>query len=488
MHLSKFLCKAAIMKRLSGAGLILLLLICAACSRKKAPALPQSTPSFDRYVESVNTAAGTLTIDAEFNEDKKPSVINFAQAYARVVTNPEDANKKDVLVVLLEQPLPRAALSVIEDDDPKLGTMDFFEMLKNRDARGMVLRFPTDRNPTTDAGQENLRTLFNGHDYDFGNLELELKSLAADKAEGRVKSNAESLKADVNFTVKLQPDVWTGGTFYQQPPTKLSPGQASGQIAIDDRVVNLNYAYARLIDFDLFDETNHVTSVWLSEKPIDEKELVDNRPFQAGDNVVVTYTTAGPADRSALGVYSGGQFDSLPDVERDYVKLGKDAIEGRLYSLFLVEVRDHGYKPDVLFNARVLPPMAADGPVSASEGGEQLPEDGGEPTKAYLAATERMKGVKNFDEGIATWTSLVTKEAAERHKKDVQSVTPEQRQLIVDAFAPLENAKLTGGLIKDNKATLRFSGTSKGQQAEEVVNMHLEDGQWKIGRREIRVN
>ena len=476
------------LKRLSGAGLILLLLICAACSRKKAPALPQSTPSFDRYVESVNTAAGAFTIDAEFNEDKKPSTINFSQAYARVVTNPEDANKKDVLVVLLEQPLPRAALSVIEDDDPGLGTMDFFEMLKNRDARGMVLRFPTDRNPTTGAGQENIRTLFNGNDYDFGNLELELKSLAADKAEGRIKSNVESLQADVNFTVQLQPDVWTGGAFYQQPPTKLSPGQASGQIAIDDRVVNLNHAYARLLDFDLFDETNHVFSVWLSENPIDEKELVDNRPFQSGGNVVLTYTTIGPADRSALGVYSGGQFDSLPDVERDYVKIGKDAIEGRLYSPFLVEVRDHGYKPDVLFNARILPPVGRAGPVSASEGGEQLPEDGGEPTKAYLAATEKMKGVKNLDEGISTWTSLVTKEVAERLKKDVQSVTPDQRQLIIDAFAPLENPALTGGLINDNKATLRLSGTSKGQKAEEVVNMHFEDGQWKIGRREIRVN
>lgn len=476
------------LQRLSGAGLILFVLIGAACSRNKAPGLPQSTRSFERYVESVNTASGTFTLDAQFNEDNKSAVINFAQAYARVVTNPEDTNKKDVLVVLLEQPLPRAALSVIEDDDPGLATMDFFAMLKNRDARGVVLRFPSDRNPTAGDGQENIRTVFNGHDYDFGDLELELKSLAADKAEGRIKSNVESVKADINFAVKLQPDVWTGGTFYQQAATKLSPGQASGQIAIDDRVVNLNYAYARLIEFDLFDETNHVFSVWLSENPIDEKELVDNLPFQPGSNVVLTYATTGPADRDALGVYSGGRFDSLPDVERDYVRFGKDALEGRLYSPFLVEVRDHGYKPDVLFNARILPPMGADGPVSASEGGAHLPEDGGEPTKAYLAAMERMKGVKNLDDGISTWSDLVTKEVAERLKKDVQSVTPEQRQLIVDAFAPLENPKLTGGLIKDNKATLRFSGTAKGQKAEEVVNMHLEDGRWKIGRRDIRVD
>jgi hypothetical protein len=477
-------------KRLSGAGLILFVSICAACSRNKAPALPQPTQPSDAYVESVNTTSGTLTIDADFNEDKQPAVINFSQAYARVVTNPEDRNKKDVLVVMLEQPLPRAALSVIEDDnDPGLATMDFFEMLKNRDARGVVLRVPADRNPASGSGEENIRTLFNGGDYDFGNLVLELKTLTGDKAEGRIKSNVDSLQADVNFVVQLRPNVWTGGTFYVQPSTKLSPGQASGQIAIEDRVVNLNHAYARLIEFDLFDETKNVYKVWLSEKPVDVKALADYGAEPPGArNVVLSFTTSEPGDRSQLTVSTGDQFDSLPDVERDFAKFGKDGIEGRLYSMFLVEVRDRGYKPDVLFNATMLPPRASDGPVTASEGGDRLPADGGDPTKAYLAAMEKMKGVKNIDEGLSTWSGLVTKDAAERIKKDVQSLTGEQRQVLVDVFAPLENPKLTGGLIKDNKATLRFSGASKGQRAEEVVNMHLEDGQWKIGRREIRVN
>ena len=476
------------LKRFSGAGLILFVLIGAACSRKSAPGLTPPAPASDAYVESVNTTSGTLTIDAQFNADKKPSVINFAQAYARVVTNLEDKNKKDVLVLLVEQPLPRTALSVIEGDDIASATMDFFAMLENRDARGVVLRVPSDRNPASADGQENIRTLFEGQNLDLGDLELELKSLTADKAEGRIKSNVESLQADINFAVQLRPDVWTGGAFYQQPSTKLSAGQASGQIAINDRIVNLNHAYARLIDYDLFDETQHVFRVWLSEKPVDERTLEDERALQQSGNVILSYTTTGPADRSQLSVLSGSRFDSVPDVERDYVRHSKDAIEGRIYSVFLVEVRDRGYKPDLLFNAAMLSPTGTDGPVTASEGGEALPADGGDPAKAYLAAMERMKGVKNFDEGISIWLSLVTKDAAERIKQDVQSLTAEQRQLLIDVFAPLDNPQLTGGLITDNKATLRFSGTSKGDKAEEAVNMHLEDGQWKIGRREIRVN
>ncbi len=476
-------------KRSSGAGLILFVLLCAACSRKTAPGLTPPTPPSDRYVESVNTTSGTLTIDAQFNEDKKPSVINFAQAYARVVTNPEDQNKKDVLVVMLEQPLPRTAMSAIEGDDPGLATMDFFEMLRNRDARGVVLRVPADRNPAAGAGEENIRTLYNGGDYDFGHLELELKTLTADRAEGRIRSNIDSLPADVNFVVQLRPDVWTGGAFYTQPATKLAPGQASGQIEIDDRVVKISHAYARLIEFDLFDETKNVFRVWLSEKPLEAGALVDGGGIpQAAGNIALTFATSEPGERSQMAIWSGKQFDSLADVERDYVQYGKAAIEGRVYSLFVIELRDRAYKLDVLFNATMLPPAASDGPVTSSEGGELLPADGGDPTKAYLAAIERMKGVKTFDEGISIWLSLVSKDAAERIKKDVQSLTAEQRQLLVEVFAPLENPKLTGGLIKDNKATLRFSGTSKGEQAEEAVNMHLEDGQWKIGRREIRVN
>jgi hypothetical protein len=470
-------------KRLSGAGLILFVLICAACSRKGAPSSTQPTQPSDRYVESVNTVSGTFPIDAGFNEDKQPSVIDISQAYARVVTSLEDENKKDVLIVLLEQPLSRGALAVIEGDELKrAAALD--EMLRNRDARGVVLRVPTDRN----AGQDKIRPFFNGKDFDFGNLQLELKSLSGDKAEGHIKSNVAAQQTDITFAVKLQPDVWTGGTFYQLPPTKLSPGQASGQIEIDDRVVKLNHAYARLMDLDLFDETKNVFEVWLSEKPLG-REVIDQAGFppDAG-NVILRYRTTGPEDRSELTASPGTRIDFLPGVERDYVRHGSDAIEGRLFSIFLVEVRDRAYKMDLLFNATMLPATASDGPVTTSQGGEPLPADGGEPAKAYRAAMERMKGVKNFDEGISAWLSVVTKDAAERIKRDVQSVSQVQRQLLVDVFAPLENPQLTGGLIKDNKATLRLTGTAKGQKAEEAVNLHLEDGQWKIGRREIRVD
>ncbi len=117
--------------------------------------------------------------------------MTVAHAYARVVSNLDDEKKKDVLVLLLENPLPRSALGAIEDDEADGTAILFRQMLMNRNVRGLALRLATDRNAATEA-PDQIRALFNGEDYDFGNLQLELKSFAADSIEGQIKSNVRS--------------------------------------------------------------------------------------------------------------------------------------------------------------------------------------------------------------------------------------------------------------------------------------------------------
>jgi hypothetical protein len=481
-------------------ALILILLALAACSRRDS-ALTNSPAA--RYVESVNTVSGSFSVDGIFSYDKKPFNINPTQAYARIVKNQQDQNKNDALIVLVEKPLSRFALAVAENADAEAATAELSDVLQNRDARGVVFRVPMDR-----SGDTPVRPYFNGNDHDFGNLVLEIKSLSTDKVEGQIKSNASSQQADINFSVKLQPDIWTGGTFYEQPPTKLSPGQASGQLVINDKAVKLSHAYARLVELDLFDETKNVFKVWLTEQPVDEKVLSDDSANNLlamknnGNTYVFTYNTTGPADRSEANLWwvsqlagdakdeslqaSSDVFDQIPGIERDYVRYDKDAIEARLFSAFPIHQEDRIYKVDLLFNAAMLPAAVSDGPVTANNGGSALPSDGGAPAKAYLTAIERMKSAKGFEDKLAVWLSVVPAANAEKIKRDLESLSPQQRQLFLEVFAPLDNLQLAGGFIKDNKATLRFTGTGREGQATEVINMHLEDGQWKIGRREIR--
>jgi hypothetical protein len=179
-------------------------------------------------------------------------------------------------------------------------------------------------------------------------------------------------------------------------------------------------------------------------------------------------------------------FDEIPGIERDYARYNNDAIEGRLFSSFPIHENDRIYKVDLLFNAAMLPATVSNGPVTAANGGQALPADGGAPAKAYLTAIERMKSAKSFDDKMAVWLSVVPAADVEKIKRDLESLSREQRQLFIDVFAPLDGLQLAGGFIKDNRATLRFTGTGREARATEVVNMHLENGEWKIARREIR--
>ena len=483
-------------------GVILLLLVGAACS-SKSDRIVSNSPA-DRYVESVNNVSGSFVVDGSFNHDKKPYTVTLTQAYARVVKNPADQSKQDVLIVLLEKPLSRFALAVAESTDAEAAGEELDDVLHNRDARGVVFRVPVGGS----ASDAKVRPFFNGNDYDFGNLVLELKTNSADKVEGQIKSNVTSQQFDINFSVNVKPDVWTGGAFYQQPPTKLSPGQASGQLVIDGQAVKLNHAYARLVELDLFDENKNVVKVWLTERPVDEKVLFDDSANnlmamkKSGNGYVFTYNTTGPTDRSQPSLWwvsqlsedakdaslqvSSDVFDEIPGIERDYVRYDKDAIEGRLFSALPIHENDRVYKVDLLFNAAMLPAAVSNGPVTAANGGTALPQGGGEPVQAYVAAIERMKSAKSFDEKMAVWLSVVPASDVEKIRRDLESLPPQQRQVFMDVFAPLDDLKLTSGFIKDNRATLRFTGTGREGKATEVVNMHHENGQWKIGRREIR--
>lgn len=487
--------------RITCSSLILLCLLFAGCSSKRggSNAVPTSTP--DRYTESVNAVSGSFSVDASLSDDKKAFTISPTQAYARVIRNAEDQFKSDAFIILVEKPLSRSALGAVENADMEEAASDIAEVLQNRDARGLAFRLP--------LGQQgvnpDVRAYFDGQDVHLGNLAVQISSQTPDKIEGQVKSDVASQQSSVSFSVKLVPDLWSGGTYFQQPPTNLQPGQASGQVVFDGVTVKFNHAYARLVDLDMFDETRNVFKVWFTEKPVDANALQNDTATellamkQSGNSLVLTYTTAGPTDRDDPNAWlvadvreglnpeqQSAVFARTPGMEREYVRCDREAVEGRLYTTLEVSAARHVYKAELLFNAMMLPATAMDGPVTASTGGTALPADGGEPGKAYLAAAERMKAAKDVDQKLVVWLSLVPAAKAEKIKQDLDKLTPAARGLLTEVFAPLDDLRLVGGFIQGEKATLRLTGTGRDGKATEAVNLHLENGQWKLGRREIR--
>lgn len=519
-------------------SLFLILLASTGCSQTKqqsaATTQPdqQSTPAATRYLESVNSVSGSFALDAFFSEDKKtPFTITLSHAYARLVKNGLDPSKQDVLIVLSEKPLAQVALARLENDDAVEGFKNFEKAMRARDLRGFVFRLAVDRKAAADTeekikklressadfsedelrkgGDSRLGTYFKGSDAEFGFVS-EVKSFSVDKVEGHITRipPSDSFNADVNFTVKLQPHAWTGGIFYQQPATKLAPGRASGQFEVDGKPLKIGYAYVRLVEYDFFDETKNTFKLWLTENPVEESAFGDDSADKllamkrAGNSAILAYNTTGPNDHNEVVIWD---VKRMPEdaskvdyvtlrfieekiaVEADYVRFDQNTVEGRLYWLFKASSMGTEFKIDLLFNATLLPPAVSERPVTASEGGEALPPDGGAPVKAYLQAMERMRSATNFEQTFEVWTSVITAEQGEKIKRDRPSWTPEAQQLFYDVLRPIENPRILGGLIKGDRATLRVSGAKKGEKILQVANLQLEGGHWKISSTHTRV-
>jgi len=45
----------------------------------------------------------------------------------------------------------------------------------------------------------------------------------------------------------------------------------------------------------------------------------------------------------------------------------------------------------------------------------------------------------------------------------------------------VQDARVEGGFMSGEKATLSITGTDGGQKSISRINMHLENGQWKVG-------
>ena len=109
---------------------------------------------------------------------------------------------------------------------------------------------------------------------------------------------------------------------------------------------------------------------------------------------------------------------------------------------------------------------------TATEKPTTLPEDGGEPGKAYMAYT------KAFASGdIPALKKMV---AAERAK---QLDDPQMKEMLpmMQALQP-KDIKITGGTMTSKEATLNAEGKAEGAAEKQTGTIHmiLEDKMWKV--------
>jgi hypothetical protein len=474
---------------------------------KRRAANPQTREVNQPQVASANSVEGSYTFGG------KTVKVNYA--YARLVANEHDKSKQDALVLFTEKPIPRKYF-VEPHAEPNFILWTVREKAEKGLLRGFHVQIDAEKN------LNYFRIYKDGSPFSSSGGDFKPIAFTRSAVQGRVsikdKSFNDQFEFNASFKVSLRQNEWTG-EFYTPPPVNLESGRAKGQLVIDGKATTFNYVYASL-DVDFFDEKNNKTKLLFTEKPVPEKVLEQfgfssyKGMQEAGNHYIVEYEITSDKDAAKLiNIWEVGKLTGASSSifakpifksELDLSKSDDKSVEGRLYTE-LPEKRDQTFELNVAFNAP-LRGDASNAPVTARNG-KSLPVGGGEPGKAYVEIARKLAAAKNARELLsALQASFTAKIAARMNSNEPEkAVTKELENAVFELLKLeiIESPQVTGGFLGDTKATLAVTGfqespfqddspkqaknkPAKKQKVVARINMHFENGQWKIGRSAIQ--
>lgn len=495
------------MKRIIVLAALALLLVTAGCARKT---------SYQPPPEIMNSVEGSFTF--------KDQTVKLSHAYARRVVNEKDKSKQDVLIVFTDRPAPWKVIDQPDGDDSKIQ-----EKARHGELLALSVRLTEEKNATFIIyhGGEGFGLYPSDSEEVVPLAKAEFKpvTFTPNLVEGRVSARNETkadanqqadtygsekpeppnYQFDVSFKVALRLDDWTG-VYYKFPPSNLEPGRASGKLVVDGTVINLNHAYARQSGYDLFEKIDVV--FLLTEKPLAEEALKGHTrddfiraAREAGNSYVICddFSNRRPPFHpqvwslekvpSSLDTmedqrqYSKAS-ESLLSAEIDLSQFDSKAVDGKIYMKDPFKWFDHTYEINVSFNAPVVTSGdSASAPVPARSG-EPLPPNGGPPGQAYLTFVTAVAKTTNFQELNQLLQAAQSASASAEMKRSLASVPAEKQDEtfgFLRGMLTIPNPRVESGFISGDKATLWVTGTENGKNVRARVNMHLENGQWKVG-------
>ena len=171
----------------------------------------------------------------------------------------------------------------------------------------------------------------------------------------------------------------------------------------------------------------------------------------------------------------------------DLAKFDEHVIDGRLYTTAPENSFGHTYELDLSFNAQIIKPATEDAPITAGNG-QPLPADGGAPGQAFMAfnkAVEKTTNLKELTQVLEAWLSA--KPLAEMKQEKIPAAEEKASFELFKSVLSVKDARIEGGFVSNDKATLSITGTDDGKKTITRMNMHLENGQWKVGAGSTRV-
>ena len=255
---------------------------------------------------------------------------------------------------------------------------------------------------------------------------------------------------------------------------------ADGNLTIDGQTFKLNHAYATL-ENDPFDENEFTIRVLLSEQPISKDVLDDHTALTEMKKDAKNHALEIDIDQKQkvtwIGVWGLGQVSGM-DYPFEPIVFTERMVEGRLFTAKAESGLDKKWQYDAKFKSSVrVDPIKSF--VTASTG-KPLPADGGEPARAYLEYQTAIRSAKSAGDLDRFYSKPVLKD---------RNANPEMKELAMEMEkgSLLEDMKIVGGFVDGDKATLSIEGKQEGEgNLRGKVNLHLEDGQWKIGAQSFR--
>jgi hypothetical protein len=452
-----------------------------------------------------NSVEGTLTVNGE--------AFKMTHAYARRVEGAMDKSKQDVLIVFAD----RAVARQVFEGSSQLH-FGFGEKAKNDGLHGLELRI-SDRDERSEDGKvvqkitisvQIYHPSLSSFGFDLGGFltNVETVSVTKDVAQGKVLHKSDykfkDFKYEVSFKVSLRPEEWSG-IIYKQPPTNLAPGSARGQLLIDGKPIKLNHAYAvqQSAAGDLWGDEAMNVRLFFTEKPLTDPEAAlaeKNRDKfqhvkQAGNNYVMYLDVASQTSSSDPSIRElekpGEDSSALVVAETNFLlaKFDDKNVDGRIFNDGALIKSDRATALDVSFNAAIIKSYPVDGPVTAANG-QPLPAGGGAAGGAYLAFLEAVSATKNFKELKQLLEASQSAKWSAELKRSLETVPAEREQETFQVYKGVlatKNAQVEGGFVSGEKATLWVTGTDDGEKIAARINMHLENGQWKVGTGSKRV-
>lgn len=288
---------------------------------------------------------------------------------------------------------------------------------------------------------------------------------------------------DVSFKLNGKAEgTWRGSAFYEAKPTGLAVGQARGWIEREGKKTKLSHAIV-VTEADLFGDTGE-RKLFLSDGPVTNEMLngamgPESGMRQAGvefmrvgidgkdeiESVMVMSDEGNPVNFTSTH-WTIELAKSVPSQLDGYVELEDASTEDSQFPRFNVKF------------CAAIKKIGPAGPVTADTG-KPLPKDGGEAGKVYLEFGKKLKKAKSIEELLPYRIAALNRQFDE--------IPAEQRGGLLEFLKGQQTSfKIVGGYANEAQATLWLEGKQDDVKVEGRVNVHLENGVWKLGMEAYR--